>query len=296
MQILANALPGLRDVRAPVVAGYLWLLFGWLLVRPDVSKRPHNEIAAALYDLANNVGKVGTALAISVAAYLIGSVSEDLTNGIPRFWSKLHEASWLAKIAPKRIRAHLAAPTEPDRESALAPIRQLYEDALEALDRESLEGQTYDAVRDDLEERLVRTSRGTLRELELPATLLVGDQSELFSEVDRLRAEGQFRLAAALPLTAITILLALAASPVWLLALPGAAVLARQGARRASDSRRIIADAMTSGRIESSSIGRFERWVNDIDKVASRAIEVLDEEAERQEQLESRQWPEQSGN
>jgi len=46
------------------------------------------------------------------------------------------------------------------------------------------------------------------RELSLPATLLVGEQPELFAEVDRLRAEGELRLAVVPPLLATIVLLA----------------------------------------------------------------------------------------
>ena len=33
MQILASALPGFRDLHAPLTAGYLWLVFLWLLLK-----------------------------------------------------------------------------------------------------------------------------------------------------------------------------------------------------------------------------------------------------------------------
>src|SRR5687768_14032142 len=99
MQILANALPGFRDLRSPVIAGYLWLLVGWVLVSPDINSRPENAVAASLYDLADRLGKIGTAVAVSVAAYLVGSVSQELTNGFPRLWRKVRAWKPLAPIA-----------------------------------------------------------------------------------------------------------------------------------------------------------------------------------------------------
>ena len=34
--MLANLLPGLRDLRAPLAAGYLWLAAGWLYLAPQL--------------------------------------------------------------------------------------------------------------------------------------------------------------------------------------------------------------------------------------------------------------------
>ena len=35
--MLTSLLPGVRDLRAPLAAGYIWLLFGWLVVEPRYS-------------------------------------------------------------------------------------------------------------------------------------------------------------------------------------------------------------------------------------------------------------------
>jgi hypothetical protein len=51
MQILSSALPGFRDLRGPVIAGYMWLVFVWLLVEPDLDNRPENQLGGSLYDL-----------------------------------------------------------------------------------------------------------------------------------------------------------------------------------------------------------------------------------------------------
>jgi hypothetical protein len=93
------------------------------------------------------------------------------------------------------------------------------------------------------------------------------------------------RLAVALPLAALAITLSFVVSPIWLLMLPATAVLAVQGNRRTADSRKLIADAMTSGRIASSSVGRFQSWANNLGDVISRVIRMREEEAEREEKF-----------
>ncbi len=101
------------------------------------------------------------------------------------------------------------------------------------------------------------------RELDLPAILLVGDQSELFAEVDRLRAEGEFRLAVTPPLVAIGVLCALDVSLWWLAILPAAVILFFQGMRSDTDSKKSIADAIRIGRVSAASSAKFMAWVDD---------------------------------
>ena len=60
VQILASALPGFRDLRAPLTAGYLWVFFLWILVKPDLNNPPTNAVAGAVYDLAKEVGRSGS--------------------------------------------------------------------------------------------------------------------------------------------------------------------------------------------------------------------------------------------
>ena len=69
--------------------------------------------------------------------------------------------------------------------------------------------------------------------------------------------------------------------------LPATVVLAVQGNVRTADSRKLIADAMTSGRVASSSVARFKAWADNLDDVISSVIRMRDEEAERAEREEN---------
>jgi hypothetical protein len=76
--MLANVLPGLREVRAPLVAGYMWLISAWLLIHDSI---PTEQEARGgpwepFFDLDGIVSSFGLALVLSVLAYLIGSLSE----------------------------------------------------------------------------------------------------------------------------------------------------------------------------------------------------------------------------
>lgn len=82
MQILSNALPGFRDLRGPVIAGYMWLLFAWILTTPDLDTRPNGGVAEAFYNLGEHISRVGIIVAVSVAAYLVGSISQEASNAL----------------------------------------------------------------------------------------------------------------------------------------------------------------------------------------------------------------------
>ena len=84
-QLLTNLLPGLRELRAPLTAGYLWLTFIWLLVAEDLPEQaPITGLLSAIYRLIDALGPVSAAIATSLVAYLIGAVSETLFDAILR--------------------------------------------------------------------------------------------------------------------------------------------------------------------------------------------------------------------
>jgi len=86
VQILSNALPGFRDLRGPIIAGYMWLVFAWVIVSPDVGVRPDGRVSGALYDLADHAGSVWVAVAVSVVAYLLGAVSREAGRVVGQYW------------------------------------------------------------------------------------------------------------------------------------------------------------------------------------------------------------------
>jgi hypothetical protein len=120
--------------------------------------------------------------------------------------------------------------------------------------------------RHELEVRrvFVRAYWETEAEADLPATVLVDDKPVLFAEVDRLRSEGDLRLAVALPLAALTVLLGVLNSLWWLAAIVGVAALLVQGDTRRQESRQLIINAMEQGKIESPGLARLRSQINEI--------------------------------
>jgi hypothetical protein len=90
--MLLNLLPGLRDLRAPLAAGYLWLAAGWLYFAPKllalesegqgVRKDIYEEISLVIHAS----GPVAVGAGLTFAAYIIGILSTGLlTEGVRRF-------------------------------------------------------------------------------------------------------------------------------------------------------------------------------------------------------------------
>jgi hypothetical protein len=285
VQILANALPGFRDLRAPIIAGYMWLFFAWLIVQPDVHHRPAGGVGAAAYDLANDMGRVGLVVAVSVAAYLVGAVSESASEGLVWLWR--HFATLRASqreigrvlppddtplprvVLPKGDTALPPVdPMKPGIDPALQQIASLFERARGVLEDGGPLPREYAPPDEALERLLARAHEAAAdgqRELELPATLLVADQPMLFAEVDRLRAEGDLRITVSLPLLALsTVLAATTSSGWWAFGAVGAAVLFLLGVRRIGQSRRVIADAMQMGLVKSPSLQRYRGEIEQV--------------------------------
>jgi hypothetical protein len=248
MQFLINALPGFRDVRAPLVGGYLWLVFGWLVIRPDLDAKPHERLLAALLDLCDRVGPVTMALALSVAAYLVGAISEELAGWVVGwvFVGMGASRSVLSKDLQRRIQEIVR-----QAETLIHARTDLAESERSQMDW-------------SLRVRLGEAEQELREELKLPATLLVGQRSELFAHVDRLRAESELRVSVALPLIALAGLLVVTESAAYGLVVPLVLLLARQGVRRQLEGRKVIADAITVGRIDSPSLVRFAAWKDDL--------------------------------
>jgi hypothetical protein len=71
---LSSVLPGLREIRGPLVAGYLWLANGWLLFGGSLPERDESTLVHRVYEIGDALSVVGLAAVSAVAAYLVGSL------------------------------------------------------------------------------------------------------------------------------------------------------------------------------------------------------------------------------
>jgi hypothetical protein len=75
--LLLNLLPGLRELRAPLAAGYVWLAsVGILFGRVIPHERPARGLLADIWSLADIVGSAAILAAVTFVAFLVGSLLE----------------------------------------------------------------------------------------------------------------------------------------------------------------------------------------------------------------------------
>lgn len=72
--MLTSLLPGLRELRAPLAAGYLWLTVAWLIFGDNLNKAAgdQNSPIASLSKLHDDLGPTATLAALTFVAYLLG--------------------------------------------------------------------------------------------------------------------------------------------------------------------------------------------------------------------------------
>jgi hypothetical protein len=78
--MLANLLPGLRDLRAPLSAGYLWLVTGWLYFAPQLPASAANSTGVMhdVYRVIEAASPAAIGVGLSFLAYLVGILSTGL--------------------------------------------------------------------------------------------------------------------------------------------------------------------------------------------------------------------------
>ncbi len=169
----ASLLPGVREIRAPLAAGYLSLLVLWLSYGGDVPDRADARgLIKRLYELEGLASTLGLAVAISFIAYLLGTLMEWGTTSALRL-AVAQRFTWFDYYS-KHI-AELEIEKMTDDPEMLESTRQ----------------------------RLTRPlgNRWRRAELEIIRTSLMVDHPLIYNDYDRFRAEAELRVAIFIPLT-----------------------------------------------------------------------------------------------
>ena len=87
-------------------------------------------------------------------------------------------------------------------------------------------------------------------EMRLIERRLIGNETELHAELDRLRAEAELRTAIVPPLTVLGLLLTIFASPLWLVLLVPIAALFVQGQLRLRERNDSLVDTLLLERVQ----------------------------------------------
>ena len=281
MQLLLSALPGFRDIRAPLTAGYIWLFVLYLRMQPPLDAPPTNEIAASAWELAQRAGPVWTAVGIAFLAYLLGGLTQFAWELVERFRPrKVRSISFEQRLYP--ILAELPSPCRDKATELYDSIQELRELGTKpmlyspnASDPSARIRQVAIEERQQFNTLIITTLADFNRELGTPATVLVADMPLLFSEVDRLRAEADLRLTVSIPLFALVVTVAQDQDIRILLATVFVVLWAAQGYFRLQQARLLLEAAVDVGKLRSVAV---ERFLDSADAQLSRVRGLLEEQ------------------
>lgn len=231
--MLTNLLPGLREIRAPLISGYLWLVFFFLAFHGDLPHRKDAHPALEpLFDLGHDLSALGIATVSGVVAYLVGSAFQELLK-------------LLATVPPGQ--PFYAEPGTHLSGTGRSDVAQAVRLRVQAIQRKLFQVALSPGERGVDEEP---TSAMVKQELPLIRTLLLGDHPDLVGELDRLQAEADLRITVAVPIVAFALLFAVEISFGWLLALLPAGLLFAQGYQRQVEVGDLLAKALRIGKVD----------------------------------------------
>jgi hypothetical protein len=209
--VLASLLPGFRDVRSALVAGYMWFCAGWLLIG-----HYHPPAAGLLgkpaLELLELFGTGGRLAAITVLCLLIGEVTGSVVRGLFGRLSFIY----LRRLSPQDLdrlpRGPLGA-FRPVSTRAVARVRGRIR-----LDyRQRQEDTTSDASPHGIDQyEIDRLTIDALREILHVSPRLIVAKPELYAEFSRMKAESGFRDSILLPLPVFVVAVCVnLATPAW---------------------------------------------------------------------------------
>jgi hypothetical protein len=234
--VLDKILPGLREVRTPLVCGYFWLAFVGVLTAPHLRAHGDSALAHDIADLRNlGVGTAGWLAVLSVLAYLVGATWEGV--------------GW---VAGKYLYDRLRGSENPAGNSwvRLPWCRSEQSRRLETWIRDDASKAGLEADDEYVRKRLFEV----LRELGTAPTKMIGAQPALWGEWDRLDAEGRFRMTVSVPLAAAGIAVGFALSPTagwWSVAgsMVALVVLFALGLTKGRDATEVLLQALDAGQL-----------------------------------------------
>jgi hypothetical protein len=331
------ALPGLREIRSSLAAGYLWILFVWLLLDPSLGEGDFKaEPYQSAHHLGNELGPVALGVGVTFVAYLIGTLFNEGRALFSRLYLRArqstvplpNEAAAREALEDSRRKKKTAREEASDAWVKLTRKEDDGEDWLQrkvglpmAFDRwvaalSAFSGALVSALlsalsaatgsilragelgeaaavagvrlvvrwrttpyRSFLSDRGVRgidqyldrelggnreegpTVADLIADFPLVRARLLHQSVDTVSEIDRLRAEAEFRSAIFLPLLALVGVLVCSVSAWWLFVAPLMLTLIATAGVRRRDAGDLMADALVQGVVKAPSV---EIWRRDV--------------------------------
>lgn len=278
--IWTSLIPGLREVRAPLVAGYLWLLGVWLALEPCLPAQGEaTGVVANFIDLEQAVSPVVTAIAISALAYFTGAVAEGILGRAwqgqlgflfpPELSRPGREA--LREVAEGRAEAIASAlagsgglraafanpPSRTDIPEIMKLLREAGRHVLGQVAGTTGVGPANE--RDAIAYATASLMDRISRDLMQVRTHLLAAESALHGLADRYGSEAELRFSVAAPLLLLVGVLTARWSAWWLFGVVAVLVLWLQGLNRRRRSGDVLAEALRQGKATTPMLERLDQ-------------------------------------
>ncbi|SFW60368.1 hypothetical protein [Amycolatopsis australiensis] len=255
--MLAALLPGFRDVRSALVAGYMWFCAGWLLVG-HYHPPPAGLLGKPALELLELFGTGGRLAAISVLCLLIGEVTGTLAQSVCFRLS----VAYLRRLAPDDLVRRPGGPLSvfrPLSTRALVRVR----DRIRLDYRRHQDSTTSDATpRGDDRHEVDRLTLETVHEVLFMSPRLIVAKPELYAEFSRIKGESEFRDALFLPLPVLAVAVCAELSvPAWakavllVVTVVADGYLFVQSRQRFRQAHSLISHSIADGTVKSAALG-----------------------------------------
>lgn len=261
MSFLTSLLSGLREIRAPLASGLLWVAVIYILVAPNVATLV--VAGAATHAITEALGAWRSVIVpplVMGSSYLLGTISQSIFAPILRLLGGLCRRSlliigsyrrstkWVYSLISKfELRTWPLTPTS----------RGLIHDSIgSSLAKAGVPGSA----------ALFFPTEGVINQLEITATQLSQTASVQYQEYERLQAESVLRLAIIPPLVALAITSPLHAKLIVVfIAIIATCVLGIQAASSIRVSQNLLANALYQGYIEIPIVNTVTATLVDLD-------------------------------
>jgi hypothetical protein len=233
--MFASLLPGLRELRAPLAAGYIWLVFVYFVVGAPTEVKAAPGPLQQLLTVLPPMGTVATGIAVGFVAYLIGSLSQDLFDQVlPRAHERLSRRLTPDDPAAQKIECQLARARQEAK--VLEDIQKTDSDEQWAIPARAAE---LGRERRPVKER-IRVELDALLSM-LDDLRAAGASEEEKPEARRPMVEAEERLRTAIvpPLIGVMTYLTITESLVWVLGVMFSAAVFWQAVTRRAEAHRL---------------------------------------------------------
>jgi hypothetical protein len=255
--VLASLLPGLRELRTPLAAGYLYLLSLFLLLADRIPAKPHPQVPLSrIYDVVGWIGKPAILAVSTFVAYLVGSVLEWRAETVSR---QLRIPRYLISYLLMAFRSWKAEGTflENAGVNSVAAIAQLAKSSVDTLE---------EYVEDRLGRSEVRShelGKGVgLLALDLPQVRirLYGADKHIYGDYDRLASEADLKVNVGLAAVILSVVAAIEVTPLWALLSVPMGILIYRGLSIIRQANDVLVQAIVAEVVKSP---RFEQYIAD---------------------------------